>query len=342
MDQYKPHSKAAFEGHYSKFDLPSGARLAVIICTIPSAPKKPHMISFTYVPQDTSKIYQREIMVPEMTFSSSSESHSPVEWRQDFPGGQVICYDNETTDYTIENEHFSFTAKTRSRRPWMQDMDTPEGLLVHLPLPLHWHVHSLCSIVDFNLKIHDHNMPQEDVHGTCMVHLEKNWAHSFPTAHIWVQARSANDKTSICLAGGQILGLEAYLVGYRSEDGKCDAEYRPPFAVSLAGFSPTMTATPDWSSRTFTLTVRAWRRQLVVRAKAAEGTFFGLSSPFPEGHRENFLGQSFEADVEVEVWESEAWLFGGWKKVHEERFERGSLEFGGAYYGEAGGEKRRN
>lgn len=142
--------------------------------------------------------------------------------------------------------------------------------------------------------------------------------------------------------------MTAYLLGYRSNErtgkaqGKWTTEFRPPFAVSLAGFSPTMTVSPDWANRTFDLSVQSWWRKIVVHATAPPGTFFGLSSPFPEGHRENFLGQSFEAEVKVEVFEAEGWVFGGWKKVHEEILERGSLEFGGAYYGEAGGDKRRN
>ncbi|KAL1306775.1 hypothetical protein AAFC00_005436 [Neodothiora populina] len=347
MEHYKPHPSATFEGYYSKFKLPSGAHLALIICTVPGATKKPHMISFTYVPRDTSKIYQKELWVErlDMPVPSASPSGSGVTFEQHFPGGRVICHEDSTTEYAIANEHFNFTAKTKSRTPWSPSMSTPEGLLVYFPIPLHWHVQSLSSKVDFTLQIHDHegtSLPQVDRSGKALVHQEKNWANSFPSAHIWVQARDEATNSGICIAGGQILGLEAYLLGYMSKNPCHSLTFRPPLAVQVGGWSPTMQATPKWEDRTFELSVQSWTQKLVVKARAPKGTFFGLSSPFAEGHRENFLGQSFEADITVEVWEAEGWLLGGWRKVQEEHFKRGSLEFGGAYYGQAGTEKRRN
>lgn len=336
MEQYKPHPSSTFEGYYSKFKLPSGAHLALIICTIPNATSKPHMISFSYIPKDTSKMFQCELWVDSLDMIRHSSGD--ITWEQRFPGGHVKCHADSTTEYEISNEAFTFSAKTTSRTPWMPQMETPEGLLVHLPLPLHWHVHSVYSDVDFKLRIPDYELPAADASGTGVVHLEKNWASSFPSAHIWLQARDGD--RGICIAGGQILGLEAYLLGYHSSKPQYSTTFRPPLAVKLAGLSPSMSVRSNWEERSFEISVQTWMRKLVVKGQAPKGTFFGLSSPFAEGHRENFLGQSFEATVQVEVWEAD--VLGPWELVHGEVFERASLEFGGAYYGEAGSEKRRN
>ncbi|KAF2189797.1 Arginase/deacetylase [Zopfia rhizophila CBS 207.26] len=54
-----PHHSTAFQGYYSKFGLPSGAHLALIICTVPNATERPpHMVTFTYYPASGPPIYQ--------------------------------------------------------------------------------------------------------------------------------------------------------------------------------------------------------------------------------------------------------------------------------------------
>lgn len=335
MEQFKPHSSATFEGYYSKFQLPSGAHLALIICTVPQAEKKPHMISFSYVPQETDKMFQREVWVDKLEMLPKDDD---VAFEQHFDGGYVKCHADSTTEYVVEHDDFSFHAKTKTRTPWMPDMETPEGMLVYLPLPLHWHVHSVSSAVDFSLSIKGYDVPSADSSGTAFVHQEKNWANSFPSAHIWLQARDGD--RGICIAGGQILGMEAYLLGYHASNPKYNMTFRPPLAVKMAGLSPTMSVKSSWEDRSFDLSVQSWTQKIVVSAKAPEGTFFGLSSPFADGHRDNFLGQSFEAKVKVQVYEAS--LLGAWKLVHEDEFERSSLEFGAAYYPPAGSDKRRN
>lgn len=335
MNQFKPHPGSTFEGYYSKFRLPSGAHLALIICTVPQAEKKPHMISFTYVPHDSMHVFQRELWVDSLDMVPKSED---IAFEQRFPDGHVKCNADSTTEYFIDNKDFRFVAKTRTRTPWMPNMETPEGLLVHLPIPLHWHVHSLASECKFELSMPGYDLPSEDKSGIAMVHQEKNWASSFPSAHIWVQARDGD--RGICIAGGQILGLEAFLVGYHSSNPKHSMAFRPPLAVKALGISPTMSVNSSWENRTFDLSVQSWTQKLVVSAKAPKGTFFSLSSPFPDGHRENFLGESFQTTIKVQVYEA-SWL-GSWQLVHEDSFEDGSLEFGGGYYPPAGSEQRFN
>jgi len=180
------------------------------------------------------------------------------------------------------------------------------------------------------------DLPSEDRAGTSLVHQEKNWAQSFPKAHIWIQAREGN--RGFCCAGGQVLGMEAFLLGYRSEQRNID--FQPPFALGALGLSPFMSVSHNWEDRSFKISVQSFRQKIVIHAKAPEGTFFSLSSPFPDGHRENFLGQSFQATLNVEVYESG--FFNPWRLVHTDRFEGAALEFGGGYYPQAGTDKKRN
>ena len=56
-----------------------------------------------------------------------------------------------------------------------------------------------------------------------------------------------------------------------------------------------------------------------MHATAPAGTFFGLSAPFSDGHRENYLGESFQAMFDVEVYRSR--LFGAWRLLCKDRFE---------------------
>lgn len=334
MQHNAPHKSAVFEGYYSKFVLPSGASLAIVICKVKGAQKKPHQLSFTYVPQDAAKIYQKEVWADELEMISISKHGA---FSLELPSiGHVRFHADGSTDYMLETAHFSFHATATSRTPWSKTNATPEGLLVYLPLPLHWHVNSLESKCTFDLNIPSISLPRIDEAGNATVHEEKNWAHSFPLAHMWLQARKGD--TGFCCAGGQILGMDAFLLGYRSEDLNLD--FKPPFALRFAGLSPFMSYKSDWDNRSFELSVQSFNRKLSVKAVAPQGTFFSLSSPFPEGHRENYLGQSFKATIEVKIYEST--LFGPWNHLRTDVFEDGSLEFGGAYYPLAGSERRFN
>lgn len=290
------------------------------------------MVSFTYVPKDVPKTFQREVWTDLIVMKTLSNNKA---FSLDVAGIGYVKWDGDsTTEYSLDHEDFALHGKTTSRKPWSSTTDTPESLLVNLPLPLHWHVHSLASDCDFTLKIPSIDLPSSDSRGTAKVHQEKNWANSFPSAHMWLQARDGS--RGFCCAGGQILGMEAFLLGYRSDDYNLD--FRPPFATRLAGISPFMSYTTSWEDRTFELSVQSFRQKIVVKASAPKGSFFSLSSPFPEGHRENYLGQTFQGEFDVKIYES-GW-FSGWELVKEDYFEGCSLEFGGGYYPPAGSNDR--
>ncbi len=344
MEYFAPHPSAVFEGYYSKFNLPSGASLILIVCSVPKAERKPHMVSLSYIPAEEDKeVYQQELWVDQIHRVTTGPNHA-FELR--VPGvGSVRCDADSTTHYDLDHEFFSFHAVTKARTPWSpsSSASTPEGLLVYLPLPLHWHVHSLASTCDYSLRLPP--IPPEDSHGTAILHQEKNWANSFPSSHIWIQARGADSRSSFCCAGGHVLGMQAYLLGYRGKDNSLAVDFSPPFALQVLGFSPFMSVNVDWQARTVFLSLMGWKRKIVIRASAPRGSFFGLSSPFADGHRENFLGQSMRARVEVEVAERGwlEWVMGkSWRILTTQKFEGAALEFGGGFYEPRGTEQRKN
>lgn len=329
MQHNAPHAGAAFEGYYNKFTLPSGAQLVVVISKINRVKVNPNVLSFTYIPHDARPMYQKELFIDALELRRVEKTGNA--FVLDMPGiGFAKWNEDGMTEYSFNHAAFSLHAQTTTRVPWSSDTDTPEGPLVHLPLPLHWHVQSFASQCKFKMNISDYDFPPEDAAGDATVHQEKNWATAFPTAHMWLQGR--NGDKGICCAGGEILGVKAFLLGYRSSDLNFD--FRPPFAVRMLGIGPFMSYSMDWEKRTFDLSVQSFKRKIAIHASAPVGSFYSLSPPFAEGHRENYLGQSLRAKIEVKIYES-GWI-GAWRLVREDVFEGGSLEFGAGYYPPAG------
>ena len=166
MEHNAPHKNAAFEGYYSKFDLPSGAHIALIVCKVHAAKFRPNKVSFTYVPQDVSKTFQKEIWPDNMELKTLGPDNA---FEISIPDvGFVRWQGNSITEYDIKDASFSFKGKTSTRTPWSRTSNTPESLLVYLPLPLHWHVHSLASECAYSLSIPDHPLPQAQASNTAI------------------------------------------------------------------------------------------------------------------------------------------------------------------------------
>jgi hypothetical protein len=328
MQDYAPHHDAAFEGYYSKFDLPSGAHIALIICSVPDADKlPPHMVSFTYYPTSGEPIFHSEHFVQGIHRITTDAKSKAFELRVP-EMGFMRCNGNSVTTFELECREWSLRGKTTGRIPWDGETSTPEGWIVWLPLPLHWHVHSLASPCDVQLDIGSFNVASEDKMGKAIVHQEKNWANSFPSAHMWIQAHSPSTGSTIVLAGGKIMGMTAYLIGFRSKE--LDVSFRPPFSLAVFGISPSMGYNVDWENRSFSISVSGLWRKIEVRARAPpDRGWFGISAPFSEGFRRNFLTENFLAEVDVVVFERR-WLC--WRELRRESFDNASLEFGGGYY----------
>ncbi|OAL50772.1 hypothetical protein IQ07DRAFT_631718 [Pyrenochaeta sp. DS3sAY3a] len=344
MEHFAPHHSANFEGYYSKFDLQNGAHIALIICSVPNASTRPHMVSFTYYPASGNPIFQREHFIPKIERVTRDQKSKAFEVR--IPSIGVMKANADGTTYyklAAEDGSWSFEAESDTFTAWRKDKSTPEGWLIHLPLPLHWHVHSLCSPCTYTLDIPSLGdaLPAAGRRSRATIHQEKNWAHSFPGAHMWVQAWDAENNKGICLAGGKILHNTAFLLGYRSP--RLNVDFVPPFSVAYLNlFSPFMGVENDWAARTFSISVSNYFYKLELRAHAPkESGWFGLASPFEDGHRPNFCVESFIATVEVEVFERSGWFpWSSWIKASSDKFEAASLEFAGGYYHERGEKKR--
>ncbi|KAF1837602.1 hypothetical protein BDW02DRAFT_565903 [Decorospora gaudefroyi] len=341
MEHWAPHPSAQFEGYYSKFDLPSGAHIALIICSVPNAPSRPHMVSFTYYPPSGHTIFQREHFIPTMERPITEKSSKAFELR--VPGMGSMRTDSSgriSYSFAAEDKSWQLDAQCDDySTAWRHDKSTPEGWMIHLPFPLHWHVHSLCSpaTVELDIPALGPALPAQDRKSRATVHQEKNWANSFPDAHMWIQAWDNEQKKGICLAGGKIMYNTAYMLGYRSPSLNLD--FVPPFSVSYLNLlSPFMAVKNDWETRTFSISVSNYSYKLELRARAPkEHGWFGLASPFPDGHRGNTCCESFIATIEVDVFERSGWMpWCGWKRVAREKWEGASLEFAGAYYPERG------
>lgn len=125
-----------------------------------------------------------------------------------------------------------------------------------------------------------------------------------------------------------MLGMEAYLIGYVSP--KFEIGFAPPFGLSILGWSPFMATDVDWERRTVTLSVQSFWRKIAIQATAPKGTFLGLSAPFIDGFKWNFLAESFQASVDIQIFKR-SWL-GSWDLVLSDRFGGATLEFGGDIY----------
>lgn len=70
------------------------------------------------------------------------------------------------------------------------------------------------------------------------------------------------------MAGGRILGLEAYLVGFRDDERGIEWDFTPPWSVALAGVAIGMKIMRSWAKRSVKIDVWDWGRWLSVEMAA--------------------------------------------------------------------------
>ncbi|KAI7559089.1 hypothetical protein KC316_g13186, partial [Hortaea werneckii] len=76
MEHNAPHKNSVFEGYYSKFDLPSGAHVALIICQVKTANERPYKVSFSYVPFDAHQYFQKQVWAERIDMVKFSEDNA--------------------------------------------------------------------------------------------------------------------------------------------------------------------------------------------------------------------------------------------------------------------------
>ena len=341
MNHFAPHKGVTFEGCYSKFRLPSGSSIALIVSAVPAVAKNvdrnqvvknmAFMVSFTYVHSDSTHWWQKEYWPSDLE-NTQEKGGFTIQWDKGEFGWDAK---NERVWWTLNTDEIKFKASTKngSRVPWSKgDIgSTPAGLLANLPLPIQWHVHTLDSVCDFTLQLPDEaKILSAEQEGQAQVHVEKNWALSFPESYIWIQGRDHETARGICIAGGSLIkGVQAYLVGY--DNGSSQITFTPPTSTSIFGISLGLSSDISYLNRKIQLGFSGWFRRIQVTANAPEGTFFTLSAPLNTGHAPDYATQSFAATIKVESW-ARSWPWMSWTSTGAEVFERGSLEFGGGFY----------
>lgn len=343
MSHFAPHTGVSFEGYYSKFRLSSGSSIALIVSAVPAAAnnvdpeearkRKAFMISFTYVQEDSKRWYQKEYWPATFDIDRKPDGQGfRIKWDQGEFGwaghGEKVWWELNTDEM-----RFSSETRTGSRAEWIKGdpTSTPAGSLARLPLPIQWDVHSLDSDCQYSLDLHDENIfDKSDKQGKGHVHTEKNWAYSFPDSYIWIQARDHERGHGVCLAGGSLIpGVQAFLVGY--DHPQNPLSFRPPDSTSIFGLSLGLTSNISYQSRRVIIDIRGWFSRIQITAQAEADTFFTFAAPLHTGHTPDYATQSFGAHIHLKTWER-SWPWSRWREVTDERFERGSLEFGGGFY----------
>ncbi|KAF8474632.1 hypothetical protein BDZ91DRAFT_711379 [Kalaharituber pfeilii] len=404
--EYQPHLKAAFEGYYTRITTSSGATIVVIFSTVRNVPKeqKPHLLHFSYLPSSSTEqalvfnIYPDKLTMDgnpsvqgtELELMAFNEAGKPI-------GAQTIGSDG-TADFwlslPVEDGALDIDIQLTKRSPWggvNSTSQSPEGLLAALEslLPLHWFVWSTGSEAEVNIdKVTRCSSGEEKVehvlgergHG----HMEKNWGASFPTGWIWIESLNPspppvtlvasqlieNSSTSyVTLAGGSIMGLKAFFVGFESPvlfpTSTCRSinwTFRPLFTVLLPLIGLGIYVSPFCKEEynalagTYKLQVVDWTvrdgwRKLVLTCAGTPGlnsscdgestsNYLQLPCPMNVGHGNSFAKETFEANVLVEayVWKKYSALMslknrGRWEKIVNQTFNRAALEWGGSYWG---------
>lgn len=348
LNQYALHPHSRFEGYYSKFTLPSGASVIVIICSVPNAPQWPNSLSLTYVPPSGQPVYQKEWKPEKLVAASASrEAGNAASFKFCAADGSASLTASRTSvKVQVNDGEIKFEAECTSRTPWSLGFpaSSPEGWLAALPLPLHWYVESLASAATFSLRLPQSvSLHPSDTSGTATAHLEKNWGHrgGFPSAHVWVQAADVDQGRFFCLAGGRTLGVEAFLLCYRNAKMGLSLDFRPPLALKFLGLSPFMSLSISCNCPSLIMTVCGWRYKIAMWATASEENFYHFSAPSPMGHKARSMAQTSNAYLRVAVYERTS-VLGKWNEVCTDEFGRAGLEFGGKYLQGRGEKKSEN
>jgi len=187
--------------------------------------------------------------------------------------------------------------RTTNRKPWDAGNPHmgPEGLLVFLPFPLHWYIHSMGSDAEYTYTIIEEGF-EEHVSGTGYAHLEKNWQREFPVGWVWSQGIAEDNKAQFVVSTATIAlddtaTFVPWILGYRSE--RLSWDYR----FSIPG--STLTTEMDACAGTLHMEARDLFRTLIVDAAAPPDSFGSVSIPTQEGFVAETGGESFSATVVV-------------------------------------------
>ena len=341
-DHFAPHPNARFEGFYSRTLLDDGGTLAVVFCWVKDAKQRPNLVHVSYTPAANalSAAFKHEFFPEHLEVASQEQL---ANGRQPFTvhmsGVGTMTIGSESVQYTVNTSDpdLELSLKVTNFIHWSNDIPLagPMGpiLLLSNLLPLNWHVLCTSSRASYAFSY-----AGKSQFGTGTSHVEKNWGKSFPPGWIWSQSFSSigtKQEKSLCIAGGSaLLGIQAYLVGYRS--ALLHWDFQPPFSMALWKLSPFMSVQHDSEAGTFSLTVRTFTRKLSIEVDTPNDSFIGIACPYPDGHRPMHAFESFAGNTWIQAW-GRKYPWQRWELLEEgscgqssEGLPCSALEFGGS------------
>lgn len=278
--------------------------------------------SFTAFPQETRSLVAGEPVSRNPDFSTDSNFEWIAEGYGSVTEDSVNLNIPGTVDVRIE---------TFDRIPWDRRFPAagPEGLLMFLPVPLHWYIHSLGSEATYSYTLSD-AVPSRTVSGEGYAHLEKNWQKEFPLGWVWVQGIAEDNCVQVVISLARVAldeetTIMPWIAGYRSEGLQWDFRFHLPDAA--------LTLEMDACAGTLSMTARDLFRTLRVEAAAPPDSFGDVSIPTENGFVPQSGKESFSATVTVSAfWHLPVlealgieWL------IEEQVFYNAALEFGNGY-----------
>ncbi|XP_024395888.1 uncharacterized protein [Physcomitrium patens] len=231
-------------------------------------------------------------------------------------------------DFTVKG--YNFKAHLTKELLWdaHKSEKGPEGWARYLSiLPTHWYVCSLGSAVDYSFS-----NPEKGIHyeGSAFGHVEKNWGHTFPSGHVWLQAFSPDNTAQVCFAGAyfetpneKLKTPLIFVLGCRSPKLQLD------FRTNDLGILFKSVEISPLDSR-FSITAVGPSHIVEVMAYAPYSTFSKpVLAPVTRTDWKPACRESYVATVEVIVFELLAWVpLGTENLVETETFKFAALEFG--------------
>lgn len=287
----------------------------VLICEGDGAPT----LSFAAYPQQTRSLVGGRAASENPRLAAASD----FEWVAQGYGSVT----QDSVNLTIPGE-VTVSIRTENRLPWNANHPAagPEGLLMLLPVPLHWYVHSLGSDATYAYRVGT----EEPVSGTGFAHLEKNWQREFPAGWVWAQGISENNTAQVVVSQANVAlrGLPSFtpwILGYRSGALRWDFRFNAPGATLATDMDP--------CAGTLRMEARDPLRTLIIEASAPPGTFGSVSIPTADGFVAESGGESFSATVVVSAYRHLPILgrLGYERLIEQQVFYNAALEFGNAY-----------
>lgn len=333
-----------FEGWYTRVSDSNGDRSVAVICAshLPKGQTyQPHAslpgyvnvlvsegngaptLSYTAFPARTQRRMKGDWVRPTSDFSAPAE----FEWIAEGLGTVT----ESSVDLTLPGQ-VSVKIDTSGRIPWNWRAPEagPEGWLALLPVPLHWHVHSLGSEARYELTQWDATGTAQRLEGDGYAHLEKNWQTEFPEGWVWAQGHATDNVAQVVASVADVdlignVGIEPWILGYRSQRLQWD------FRFSLPGSTGSWAMDPcgGW----FVFEARDGFRVLRLFTYGPPGSYGTVSVPTSEGFVADRGGESFSATLLV-VASVRVPLRGGGERewpIEIQRFDNAALEFGNDY-----------